>query len=230
MSDNLCFNYQEKAELGVHGYMRENTNRIKSVEMPRDLVKLITIWYGTIDYWDMNNIHPSYQVTQEYKDNVDDNKSIRRNTIYDGICYQSFGSLNIKYGDIKIWRLQLLDIDAICTASTSLIGIIDSRQVSVNLNGDFCDKLNNGYGVSFFKGRKYYKTIQGFKYAESMQINDIIIMELDMTNEENCTLKYKIYRDGFTKDYGFAFQKINPNTQWRLAIGMYYRDCIKLIQ
>merc|ERR1712083_894179 len=100
-----------------------------------------------------------------------------------------YGSLNIKKGDIKIWKLQLLNIDAICTNSTALIGIIDSNKVDANLNGDFCDKVNNGYGLSLYRGRKYFKTIQGFKYAEKIKNNDIIIMELDMTNYQNCTLK-----------------------------------------
>ena len=224
MSDHIQFTYQQKAELGVCGYMRENMERIKDIKMPSDLVELITIWFGTKDYWDLNNIHPSFVESE------DNDKCITRSTIYDGLCYQSFGSLDIKYGDLKVWKLRLLNVDKMCAASTSLIGIIDSSQVNAGLKGDFCDKTNNGYGVSFYKGRKYYKTIQGFKYAEQIEINDLIIMELDMTNKENCTLRYKLNRNGMVTDYGYAFQKINPNIQWKLAIAMYYRDHIQLIQ
>ena len=223
MADKLRLHHKEKAELGVYGYMRENINKIKCIRMPQDLVQLITIWYGTIDYWDMDSMHATYAVNEE-------NNGIQRRALYDGLSYQSYGSLNIKAGDIKLWKLQLLDIDPLCSAATTLFGIIEDQKVDANLDGDFCDRIHHGYGVSFFKGRKYHKIIQGFGYAESAQINDIIIMELDMTNPQNCTLKYKINRNGTVTDYGFAFQKIDPNKQWRLAIGMYYRDNVRLIQ
>ena len=219
----VAFNYQQKAIFGVHGYLRENVNRFKCMNMPRDLVELITTWYGTIDYWDINKMHSSYDLASI-------SNSIQRRNEYDGSCYQSFGSLNIKMGDIKVWKLRLLDIDPVCTNSTALIGIIDSKKVDGNLNGDFCDRVNNGYGVSLFEGSKYFKEMQGFKYAEQVQIDDVVVMELNMTNPTNCTLKYSVLRNGYIRDYGVAFWKIDGNIQWRLAIGMYYRENIQLIK
>eukprot|EP01084_Bolivina_argentea_P210417 358151_1 len=193
--------------MGVHGYLREHINKIKYLNLPYDLIELITIWYGTIDYWNINNTHSSYKFIKY-------NNSIIRNKSYDGLCYHTYGSLKITKSDIKIWKLQLLSMDNLCTDLTPLIGIINNKKIDSNLNGDFCDIINNGYGISCFKGCKYYKQIQGFSYGSQIKINDIIIMELNMTNPKNCTLTYKINRNGIINDYGYAFKKINPNIEW----------------
>ena len=95
---------QQKAELGVHGYLRESLQKMDSIEMPRDLIQLIAIWYGMIDYWDIDNMHPAFQFNSA-------ENAVHRTAPYDGICSQGYGILNVKRGDIKVWKLQLMGID-----------------------------------------------------------------------------------------------------------------------
>eukprot|EP01084_Bolivina_argentea_P210416 358150_1 len=120
-------NYKEKAIMGVHGYLREHINKIKYLNLPYDLIELITIWYGTIDYWNINNTHSSYKFIKY-------NNSIIRNKSYDGLCYHTYGSLKITKSDIKIWKLQLLSMDNLCTDLTPLIGIINNKKIISNAN------------------------------------------------------------------------------------------------
>ena len=127
MNSNTSFNYKQKAELGVHGYIRENIKRLQHIRVPIDVVQLIAVWFGMIDYWDIDNSHEDFILSEH-------DNAMRRLVEYDNArCYHIYGGLNIKKGDYKIWKLKLLEIDSICHSATALIGIIPSHKINPNI-------------------------------------------------------------------------------------------------
>merc|ERR1740123_2208397 len=122
-----------------------------------------------IDAWDETSIHSAFELRPDIN-------AMQRTVAYNGDCSQAYGVLGVKRGDIKTWKLQLLSM-APCGETTALIGIIDASQVDPQLHGDFCNRRNNGYGISCFQGRKYFKQMQGFKYCDPVQVDDVITIE-----------------------------------------------------
>ena len=201
--------------------------------------------------------------------------------------------LSVKSGEIKTWKLEVLSMDQ--TFHHVSIGIIDASQVDPQTRVDYCNRRDNGYGISscdsqglnavqFRHSEQVEVTLsdviwkrdnesepseqewlllspwenqlkiqamddmwpawmkeesQAGKRAlvdeleccDTMQVGDVVEMELDMTRPTNCTLKYKLERGGTTKHYGFSFRTIPVRAEgWRLAITMCRNGSLKLIQ
>ena len=97
------------------------------------------------------------------------------------------------------------------------------------MDGEFCSVWGNGnpgMGLYLYNGQKYKHKLVDTFYTDSSSIqeNDIVIMTLDLT-ASNGTLSFKTGKsndEGNERliDHGLAFENIDVNKDYRMAVSM----------
>ena len=144
----------------------------------------------------------------------------------------AFGDLIVGNGEIMEWKFKLTNATE---AKPIMIGVIeeDKAELTRDKLGDFfaCTKKTEG-------GRAYYCYLgmiygsnhkdQGYitdSFEETVKKHDMVIMVLDMSKDVN-TLSFKSGYFGKDEliDHGVAFDDIEPNKKYRMAISVYDED------
>ena len=149
------------------------------------------------------------------------------------VCH-IYGTSSIKAPALKKWKFQIRKTEEI--EPYLIIGIVNENKI--NEIGTFLGSVFNqspefGFGVS-------WKDLsnRGLFY---LKVNDIIIMTLDLKNSNNKygSLKYEIYRNEayLTTEEGDLisyylpkYDKIDTKQTYKLAVAMYNRDKITLLE
>ena len=118
----------------------------------------------------------------------------------DDFCWWNvFGTMIIRKGESKTWRLKLLaQPQDLCLAITATSNVEESKDLYIPNQPD-------SYGLALDNGYKYSKAVRGDSYADTCNVNDIILMTLDMTGDTlkgKGTVSYKINE----QDFGVAFE------------------------
>merc|ERR1712130_1078937 len=96
----------------------------------------------------------------------------------------AFGSDNIRKPEIRKWYLSIPkdSEDTIDVAVWSVIGIIECYKVNLNIDGNFYNKENNGYGLKGWNGGLFHGSNKEIKqrYVQKLFKGDKIIIVLNM--------------------------------------------------
>eukprot|EP01084_Bolivina_argentea_P081443 147472_1 len=203
---------EQRNECIVSGFSKQILSKHHTI--PLDIIKLIAYYFRDVDIWDKTTTHPCI--------NINDNL-IKTGNI--GWPYRmTFGTDNISSPKIKKWYLSIPKDDSLPTKHNgtvpvwSVIGIIPSSNVSLNIIGNFYNQQNNGYGLKGWDGAIFHggnKPIFGSKHKSKVTRlckGDNIIMILNM---KQATLGYII--NG--KSYGISFD-VNPIQSYRLCVAL----------
>eukprot|EP01084_Bolivina_argentea_P299087 515525_1 len=220
---------QEKChELCVCGYIRKHCIEY---EVPQEVQQLCVSMYSTIiDQWNGKIFDKELQF-----DTNNNTAYLPLSETVNGWCH-AFGSLKIIKGQSQLWKFKantrMPNINKHSEKNEIMIGIIDANQIE-----KLCDVFNfnafthtyNGYGIYGISGYKYNgRSIK--KYAKKINREHVITMCLDMTQKQNKnygSLSYKIN----DKNYGVAFDKIDINKTYCMAVVMYYpKESIKILK
>eukprot|EP01084_Bolivina_argentea_P177841 307529_1 len=128
----------------------------------------------------------------------------------------AFGCKIVTKGQMMKWKLTQAYFETTLDNDT-VIGIIDADQLSKTIFGYFAAK-NGGYGVFSYSGRKNSNGLFEH-YASSWARTEVIEMTLDMKGQYGI-LSYTI--NG--KDYGLAFDKIDINKGYCLAVSVFWNE------
>ena len=214
------------AVLLVYGYVRnieKNTSMIdKNNHNVSDLYNIVRSYHFVPDLWDKTITSNTFNINKEYL-------KLKQNAGCYNTFYNAFGTIKVKSGERKLWRIKICKLDQQFWAPiVSLsIGIINSCQVSKIKSGtNYCDDEYGGYGFIVGNGWLKHSSIDSIKtYGTVCKQNDVIRMELDLIKS---TLKYCINN----REYGIAFQNVitNDNIEYILAVSMWKGDEIRLIE
>ena len=199
--------------LCVHGFIR------RYCRISDELIQLCLLMYVTnTDMWDATL--PMMKTDRYYKfDNTQ-----RVATLPEKFSWRAaFGSIVVKKGSLQKWILNRLKLNS--RIPGAIIGIIEADWATVSpgnfiRSNAYADYTYDAYALSLVTGQK----CQGQNYGEYVGRNkyivyDTITMILDMRgidDDKYGTLSYKI---GET-DYGIAFDTIDLNTEFRLALSL----------
>ena len=145
---------RETAKLLVHGFVRDMERATAMVDDSGhnvlDVYNLINSFHFVSDVWDQSLTCNKFQIEGDYLTlNLD-----KCAGIYNEYC-NAFGSIKVKLGEKKLWRIKICELDPRFWAATvSLsIGIIDAALVSKI--GDDKSFYDHGYG--FIAGNAWLK-------------------------------------------------------------------------
>ena len=213
----------DPSDLLVYGYLRLHCNYHKNNNIPTDLETLCVSIYRNLldkdikiehktDEWRQEISHKHLEFLESYNTVT---KSLWPNT-----CFNAFGSLMIGKGEIKIWKLKLFSIDpAVC------IGIISADRFHPNKDKLFFDE-ETSFGIYTRNGCKYQnKEPKKADYFVNCDQNDLIAMTLNMTGKEFGTLSFKKNNT----DYGIAFDNIDLNKKYYIAVSILNCNVIQLL-
>lgn len=220
-------------ELLVFGYLKDK--RI-NISIPIDLIQLCLKWYiANNDKWDTRTSNSTLKIS-------DDDCIVTQRSSFS--WRTAFGKQNIGIGDKQRWVLKLNNRGMNYKSNKSLIsctriGIIPSPIVykfyhKINHTGSFDINVIGSYALSAETGSfwfwnediSYPKRIN-IKYAKPIYNNDIIIVELDMTDFNKCTLKYTIN----DKCYGHAPNCIiDPKYKYKICAAFKGFESLTLLQ
>ena len=223
---------EESQEFLVYGFMR----RIDiDQEIPEDIKQLCLSFYRILrDKWNPAISNSSLKINNETGE------------IYVADGYDSwknaFGSFIIKKGDIQTWKIKITN------DSSHQWGIRD-RHVSFGVieyksnnqlfyrnmtQNAFCNcdeesAINNAYAYSTNRGDLMCSDDYRISYGTGCQKDDILSMTLDLQQTENNhygTLSFGLN----DKSLGIAFDDIDINKKYCLALAIYYSDDLQLIE
>lgn len=208
MSFSFRLKHKHNVDLIISGFIRIHSN---IENFPTDIQQLCTLMYfEEVDVWDASKSH------NEFKFDTDANIVSRATS---GYCRNAFGSMVIKKGNIKRWKLKLLDIDP-----SIFIGIVDPES-KPNINGGFFNQ-NNTFALSTHSGMKYGNGQPLTIYSNKCKQNDIITMTLDMTRIYRGSLSFTINDN----EYEQAFNTINVDKEYIMAISIHNPETVQLLQ
>ena len=209
-------------ELCVHGFFRIYCTH----DIPDVLKQLVLSFYSIIfDEWNKDLSHQSWRINNDTGDIIA--------TAKNGWC-NAFGSLIITKGNIQTWKLRISNESVRLRAVFFGISQIKERTESINTRlSHFCTTgwKAAGYGFYSWTGEKQTNLESGYirkDYGGTWDHNDIVTMTLDMTGEKDehyGVLSYKLNEE----DLGPAFEKIDINGEFRLAVCVFHLDNIQLI-
>ena len=176
---------------------------------------------------------------------------IERTKEWNRECYHSFGSDIWSRGAQNVWKVKVSGHDDNAQKTCILIGIVEADKVRQFTDhrerrdvGSFSDEEHGGYALLTGNWRTYHEdSDQGQLFSASMDPialspDDVMAVEIDLTpkygaeSSSKCgTLKYAlngsstVFRNG-----GVAFDDIDIDKSYRLAIGMYLRDKLAMYQ
>ena len=132
----------------------------------------------------------------------------------------------ITKGDTKIWRFRFLEEN-----SDVIIGIVNSTKRDKHAKGlsPFMHSMDfDSCGIYTKDGRIYSCKIDEYEkdYATRCDMNDILTMTLDMTGDEYGTVSFKMN----DTDYGIAFDKIDVNKTYCMALSMFHPERVQLLE
>jgi len=168
-------------------------------------------------------------------------------------CYHSFGQDIVTNGANKLWKFKISSANKQHQRSCVSIGIIEADKVCKFLSSDrrnnacFNDEFNGGYCLYTGDWKKYHNdTNHGMAFLKKREDvlditpNDVITVQLDLRpkynengNIENkCgVLRYILNgSDAVFRDDGIAFDDIDINKSYKVAIGMYLQDKVAMFQ
>lgn len=195
------------------GYARNTLQR--SIDLaPVAVLNLISTYFRELDIWDITTTNRLITIT--------DNILSTAETI--GWPYRmGFGIDEISNNMIKKWYLSIpKKANGIKSGIWTVIGIVQSNKVNLNMNGNFYNRENNGYGLKGWDGALFHGSnkpteetrclIGAQKMAPPLFTGDKIVMILDM---KVGTLRYVI--NG--KDSGVIF-KVDKCRTYRLCVAL----------
>ena len=195
----------ERNEFITSSYTR---NTIKNLHLvPAEIIAFIAWYFRDHDQWDVTT-------TNEFID-IEENLISTTDT---GWPYRTaFGSDEIRYPKVKKWYLSIPKGSGNELGVWSVIGIVESNKVSLNVEGNFFNEENNGYGLKGWDGCLYHgsnkiKDDDDEKMAKILYEGDEIVIVLDM---KQGTLKYIINK----VDCGIAFY-IDKSKCYRLCVAL----------
>ena len=216
---------EQQKEVIITGYIRY----IILVNIPQDIVKLLSVWICFMDWWDEEKTNKNIEITSNITIHTKHTIAIDSNEFY-----HAFGSNIISKGNTEIWTLKFTKYHQ----GTFIIGIVDDAFIDnegIINNGwiDFTSNKCNGYGL-LIQFKKLYnfglsKTFDAFswpKWNGYFEKDSIITMELDMIEG---TLKY--YRKIQENDYvntsdidNIAYDDIDISRKYRLCVALCHMD------
>ena len=195
----------------MFGYIRKTS----VIFIPVDVTKIVVTYYKFQDDWDKLFSHASITINDDYI--ADSTGWSNNNTLW----VIAFGLDIIKYG-IKEWKFKLFKIDG------AIIGIVKTDGVHQSNNtGDYTEGRNKleGYGLCSTNGKCYDPNMSDIQ-LEQVRTDDIVCMELDVTEESGGVLRYKV-NEG---KYQIAYTNVDVSANWTLAVGLYGRGKIQLLK
>ena len=214
MSSVLSYTERKRylAELCVTGFIRI----CGGIDIPQSLEKLcLEMYYELVDTWDATDSDQGLKFDLE-------NQIVIRPRGLESTWIIAKGTIIIRRGEVRTWKIKVLNpIQDVC------FGISDIE--AKTHVGYLADRLNS-LGLGLDNGLLY--SVDGFNgYAKQytrhyINIDDVISMTVDMTGDTFGTVSYEI-RDEYC---GIAFDKINIDKQYTMAISMAMDDKIQLLQ
>jgi len=176
---------------------------------------------------------------------------IERTKEWNRECYHSFGSDIWCRGAQNVWKIKVSGHDDNAQRTCILIGIVEADKVQRITDrcerrhcGSFSDEEHGGYALLTGNWRTYHEdSDRGQLFtatADPVELspNDVLAVEIDLTpkygvgSSPNCgTLKYALNgRSSAFRNGGVAFDDIDIDKSYRLAIGMFLRDKLAIYQ
>ena len=218
----------DPSDLLVSGYLRLHCNHHKNENIPTDLEVLCHWMYNNLFADDIEIEHKMDEwrpgISHKQLEFIESCNTVTK-SMWPNTCFNAFGTLVISKGMIKVWRLKLFSIDPdLC------FGIVDADRFEENKNKLFFDE-ENSFGIYTKTGCKYQnKDPMKADYIDrECEQNDLITMTLNMTGvneEEFGILSYKINN----MDYGVAFDNIDINKRYYMAISILNPTVAQLLQ
>lgn len=196
-----------RAELIIYGFIRIHFPNYNSI--PKELQELCLLMYLVVmDEWDAEKAHANVSI-----DATDNTATYPGTTGWK----QAVGSMIIKTGEIRTWKIKITE------KSNLLVGIAPSTQVSgffVENADSFAIHSQDGSKISRDEARG------GKRYSQRLKQMDIVSITLDLTDDENGTLSYKIN----DKDFGIAFEKLRNDISYCLVVSGFEHSQVQLLQ
>ena len=221
----------KQAELCIYGYVRKHYPNFYQV--PVDLLKLcLAMYFGRVDEWDSELSDARY--------NFGENKLATINWIagQSNACPNAFGETVISEGDILEWKFRIAGKNAgVMHAQNKkaiMIGIIESDAEYDTLQKSFAansDK-HDAYAYYCFNGQMWVNNEQyaggKFQYIshedfDLVVTHKMVVMTVDMTGY-NGRISFKTGDDSNTIDHGIAYDGIDVNKKYRMAVAMMSED------
>jgi len=242
----------------VFGHARDcwrNFLQYDGFAFPDDLVLTTIIAYSSVsDRFDEYNTSLAMILCRQSLFHLKHYRSVEiveRTREWNRECVHSFGSDIWSRGSKTVWKMKMSGHETNAHKTCILIGIVEADRVSDITNysgrdgGSFSDDQHGGYALLTGNWMTYHgDSDQGqlFRHGNLDEIdlspNDVMSVEIDLTpkyrtgNSSKCgTLRFTLNGEttSFRND-GIAFDDIDIDRNYRLAIGMYLRDRVALYQ
>ena len=216
----------QRKNLLSFGFVRECCQNNDIDFPPEDIVALFVLWLSFCDQFDENLSHENIEIITRRDDKYGE---------YQSIAVKHFSRLHstaickqiVKKGYKQSWTFRIEDVASI---THIIFGIIDNEVAITNENiADFSSRTG-GTGLYLKNMGKYFG---GYDWSEflygkqfNFKANDIITMELDLTQDEGI-LKFDFSAE-MEKDVSFSdlesnifCDDIDTNKKWRAAVALF---------
>ena len=174
------------------------------------------MYFELNDEWNIKDSHQGLK--------VDANQILTRPQGIDSSWIIAVGTIVISKGEIKTWKIKMLNLKDIC------FGISD-KNPDRDVRDVFLDNRPNSHGFALDNGRLYsshQNNIFRTRYFMKDILNgSVVSMTLDMTGEKFGIVSYKVDDE----DCGVAYNNIPIDKQYIMAVSLgYAEDEIQLLQ
>ena len=217
-----------KPELCVFGFIRRiNINQ----QIPIELIQIcLSFWLSFRDKWNTEISHSSFTINNETGVIIP-----RPTSSY--LAMNAFGSLIIEKGDIKTWKIKITNKYRLSSMNGEF-GIIeyDTSNQSIYKRmkfSAFCHQDNTipAYSYALYNGSLRWtgSDVRYKAYGKKCPKNNILSMTLDLTETESKQHGHLSFElNG--KSFGIAFNDIDINKKYCMALAMFNDDILQLIE
>eukprot|EP01083_Nonionella_stella_P129572 393172_1 len=189
------------------------------IYVPIELIKIVYLFFPVSDRWSK---HTSLIVAGKH------NNSLTRKAFGNGYDH-GHSTIAVAKGEMRVWHLEMIKPDPLQGTFISYVGIVMIEHAGhmANTKGHFADKKHNGYAYDLFNGKVFHRTLfQSKRYGVAVKQGDILAVELDMISNKKAGI-LKFYVNG--KDFGIAYNDIDIQQKYVLAVGMIANDTVALL-
>jgi len=159
-----------------------------------------------------------------------DGKTLQRTT-KESNWYTGFGTEYVQKGETRSWKVKLITAES-AAFFKGYIGICDVSKCDPKMEGPVSDTKNEQYAMHMYNGHKCHQSRDGKPYAAKVTRGKVVEMVLSLKVPKGNkgknrvgTLKYIV--DG--KDCGVAFDDVDVNKCYKLAISIQNRETYSLV-
>ena len=219
-----------KAEFCVHGYVRMHYSNYYQV--PMDLLKLcLAMYFGRVDEWDPKLADPRYIFAENKVATIKWTDGVH------GACPNAFGEIVVSEGDVLEWKFKIACKNAYNHEQNKkaiMIGIIESDAANDIFSKSFAAESDkhDAYAYYCFNGQMWVNNEKyaggKFQYVSyedfaTVVTHKMITMNVDMTGYQG-RIAFKTGNDSTTIDHGVAYDGIDINKKYRMAVAMMSED------